>query len=112
MGLFDYIRFNGHEYQTKDTNSQSIANYKIEVDQESGLTKLWHEEYTANWVETADDYFGGHLEKTDLHWVCCNKFTGEIKFYRMIDYDSCKFEEYSAYFHKGILKEIHLLGED
>ncbi len=109
MSMFDHITFNNELYQTKDTPKQTLDNYEIDIDQESGQYKLWHEQYEAKWVEDSGSPFGGHLTKENPHWQFCDTFTGEIRFYRSKDVNYETWEEYSAYFHNGNLKEIHLL---
>ena len=49
MGMFDQLWFEGEEYQTKDTPSQLLDNYKIEQEPVSGNWYLWHEEYDTDW---------------------------------------------------------------
>jgi len=95
MGMFDYIRYDDIRYQTRDTPLQCIADYKISAG------KLWVEEHDSNPLL---DY-----EKKNPRWVSCENFTGEIVFYRHLDKEYKVWETYSAYFHKGQLKEIHLL---
>ena len=105
MGMFDYITYNGHKYQTKDTAAQSIDNYRILDNQ------LWYEEYDSEWVN-AETRFGGYIEKKNPRWVICENFTGEVVFYRHLDKEYKVWETYSAYFHKGQLKELHLLEHE
>jgi macrodomain Ter protein organizer (MatP/YcbG family) len=98
MGMFDYITFQGHRYQTKDTPLQLIGDYKIDD------LQLWLEEHDS-------DPLLGYVKKNP-RWVRCENFTGEIVFYRHLDKEYKVWETYSAYFHKGQLKEIHLLDHE
>jgi hypothetical protein len=68
------------QYQTKDTPLQTLDNYKIEQDQDSGHWRLWHEEYDAEWIEE-EGLFGGTLVQSNWRWVRCDDFDGEIRFY-------------------------------
>jgi hypothetical protein len=103
MGMFDYITYKDHQYQTKCTPAQGLDNYQIRDD-----GTLWYEKYQADWIEN-DSIFGGYLEKKNEEWVFCSDFTGEIRFYRHLDKTYKNWEEFSSYFHLGIMKEIHLL---
>ena len=103
MGMFDYINYNGNKYQTKDTPSQYMDNYEIRNNQ------LWHENYDAEWIDPEEGSEFGHLEKRNIRWTFCEKFIGEIRFYRLLDKKTDTWEEYSSYFYKGQLKELHLL---
>ena len=75
MGMFDYLLYEGHQYQTKNTPSQLCDNYKIENN------ILWHENYDAEWVED-DGLFGGTIRQFNQRWEHCADFTGTIYFYR------------------------------
>ena len=103
MGMFDYITYNGNKYQTKDTPAQYMDNYEIRNNQ------LWHENYDAEWIDPEEGSEFGHIEKRNLRWVFREKFIGEIRFYRLLDKKTDTWEEYSSYFYKGQLKELHLL---
>jgi hypothetical protein len=61
MGMFDHIKYQGREYQTKDTPAQMLDNYKIEQDAESGEWHLWYEEYDAEWCQDDGQLFGGNI---------------------------------------------------
>jgi len=104
MGMFDYIAYEGHEYQTKDTPAQSIDNYKIE-----GLA-LWYENYDAEWIDDDDGILGGYLKKFNSRWEMCDEFDGLIRFYREDKesggYEADKWIEYSALFMDGKLLRI------
>ena len=108
--MFDYIAYEGHEYQTKDTPTQSIDNYKIE-----GLA-LWYENYDAEWIEE-EGFFGGHLKKFNERWDMCDKFDGLIRFYRAAledKHESWKQDawiEYKALFMDGKMIKIEKINE-
>ena len=111
MGLFDYLHYEGKEYQTKDTPSQCLNIYKIEQDQDSGHQYLWRTECDSEWVED-EGLFGGSIKESNQRWVCCHEFDGNIRFYRAaLDdrYESWKQDawiEYSALFMDGKLLRI------
>ena len=75
MGMFDYIRYDGKEYQTKDTPAQFMAEYEIRDDE------LWFNNVEHKWVENADDLFRGHLERVSSEWEHLTDFDGSILFY-------------------------------
>ena len=75
MGMFDYIRYNGKTYQTKDTPMQTLAEYEIRG------SELWYNDVEYEWVENEDDLFGGHLEPISSEWKQMNDFDGAIRFY-------------------------------
>jgi hypothetical protein len=82
MGMFDQLFYRDEEYQTKDTPSQGLDNYKIEQNQDDGHWYLWHEEYDAEWIKDDDGFLGGHMKQSNQRWVQCADFDGEIRFYR------------------------------
>lgn len=95
MGMFDYLRCkypllvagdNDLEWQTKDID---CGMNRAEIREDGTIwTKEWGEEN---------------------EW-CQRRFTGEVVFY---DYTKDrKWVEYSAYFVKGQLKELHLLKDE
>ena len=107
MGMFDYLNYEGHQYQTKGTPRQACDNYKIE----DGV--LWYEEYDSEWVddEEGKKWLGGYLHQFNYRWIRCDDFTGKIRFYR----SECNEEngkrvyiwiEYNALFKDG--KMIHI----
>ena len=104
MGMFDYLHYEGQEYQSKDTPSQSLDNYKIEHDQDSGHIYLWHQDYDAEWVE-GEGLFGGSLRQFNHRWVHCWDFDGKIRFYRTENKGET-WIEYSALFMDGQLLRI------
>jgi hypothetical protein len=103
MGMFDYLHYRGREYQTKDTPTQMLDNYKIEQDQDSGHWYLWHEEYDAAWTEN-EGLFGGSLVRSNQRWVQCADFDGEIRFYHYRSEQDQ--EEYRALFMDGQMLKI------
>ena len=103
MGMFDYLHYRGREYQTKDTPTQMLDNYKIEQDQDSGHWYLWHEEYDAAWTEN-EGLFGGSLVRSNERWVQCADFDGEIRFYHYRSEQDQ--EEYRALFMDGQMLKI------
>jgi len=104
MGMFDNLEYRGRQYQTKDTPLQTLDNYKIEQDQDSGHWYLWHEEYDAEWVDSEDGFLGGTLVQSNERWVRCDDFDGEIRFYYYrTDEDQ---EEYRALFMDGRMLKI------
>jgi hypothetical protein len=106
MGMFDNLEYRGRQYQTKDTPMQTLDNYKIEQDQDSGHWQLWHQEYDARWVEE-EGLFGGSIEQSNHRWVHCADFDGEIRFYYYrSDEDQ---EEYRALFMDGRMLKIRCI---
>jgi hypothetical protein len=106
MGMFDHIEYRGREYQTKDTPEQSLDNYKIAQDQDSGHWYLWHEEYDSEWVE-GEGLFGGCIKQSNQRWVCCHDFDGEIRFYYYRSEEDQ--EEYRALFMDGQMLKIRVV---
>ena len=104
MGMFDYIRYKDNVYQTRNTPAQLLDNYEIRT-----VGTLWHEDYDIEVIENDDTLLKVHLNQINKRWVFCSDFTGEIRFYRNLDKDYVIWEEYSAYFYNGYLREIHLL---
>jgi len=106
MGMFDNIEYRGRQYQTKDTPEQSLDNYKIEQDQESGHWYLWYEKYDAEWVED-EGLFGGCIKQSNQRWVHCRDFDGEIRFYYYRSEEDQ--EEYRALFMDGQMLKIRVI---
>ena len=105
MGMFDNIHYKGRQYQTKDTPLQTLDNYKIEQDQDSGHWYLWHEEYDSEWVDD-EGLFGGTIIQSNERWVCCHDFDGLICFYW---YRSEEDQEvYEALFMDGRMLKIKM----
>jgi len=98
MGMFDYIRYNEGEYQTKDTPEQCMETYEIRGDE------LWYKEVEREFVEGSDYFFGWCLREISHEWKFMNKFDGMIRFYRDIGKDENEhyiWEEYRALFMNG-----------
>lgn len=95
MGMFDNIRYNGMDYQTKDTPAQALDNYELRGD-----GTLWYENYDAEWDESASK-FGGILKKHNKRWEYCDQFTGIVKFYRNVG--KGEWEEFEGTFAEGKL---------
>ena len=77
MGMFDWVEFEGQQYQTKDTPNQLCDNYRID-----DLGRLWEEQYDAEWQPDSQSLFGGHIHQSNQRWVECRDFTGLMRFYR------------------------------
>ena len=105
MGMFDNIEYRGRQYQTKDTPLQTLDNYRIEQDQDSGHWYLWHEEYDSEWVED-EGLFGGTIHQSNHRWVCCDDFDGVIRFYWYRSEEDQ--EEYQALFMDGRMLKIKM----
>jgi hypothetical protein len=105
MGMFDNIYYKGRQYQTKDTPLQTLDNYKIEQDQDSGHWRLWHEEYDSEWTEN-EGLFGGTIVQSNERWVCCDDFDGVIRFYWYRSEEDQ--EEYEALFMDGQMLKIKM----
>jgi hypothetical protein len=109
MGMFDYITYEGHEYQTKDTPAQACDNYKIENN------ILWYENYDAEWIDDDDGFLGGCLKKFNERWDMCDKFDGLIRFYREDKknggWKDDKWIEYKALFMDGKILKIEKVDE-
>ena len=105
MGMFDNIEYRGRQYQTKDTPLQTLDNYRIEQDLDSGHWRLWHEEYDSEWVED-EGLFGGSIRQSNERWVCCNDFDGVIRFYYYRSEEDQ--EEYEALFMDGQMLKIKM----
>ena len=101
--MFDNLEYRGRQYQTKDTPLQTLDNYKIEQDQDSGHWYLWHEEYDAEWL-VDEGLFGGSIKQSNHRWVCCDDFDGEIRFYHYRSEEDQ--EEYRALFMDGRMIKI------
>lgn len=100
MGLFDYVQYQGKQYQSKDTPNQLMDNYKIEVDQESGQEYLWVEEYDSEYVEEEGYFLGGYLKQFNERWVFLEDFDGLVKIYRQSD-DKTKWITFKILFMNG-----------
>jgi hypothetical protein len=98
MGMYDHIRCERdlpelglqpeRVFQTKDTPEQWLAEYVIRAD-----GSLWVKSYEAE------------------EWECC-PLTGGVSFYSFLEAPPggrSGWVEFSSYFHKGNLKELHLM---
>jgi hypothetical protein len=99
MGMFDYVNFEGKQYQTKDTPEQTMDTYEIRGDE------LWWRKVEYEWFEDEDSMFGGYLKEISHEWLFCEKFDGVIDFYRQ-DADNGGWEkdawiEYHSLFNNG-----------
>jgi hypothetical protein len=103
MGMFDNIKYEGNEYQTKDTPAQLLDYYEIRAD-----GTLWHQEYDLVIIPDEDALLKQRWNYENKRWEFCEDFIGEIRFYRALDSDN--WEEYSAYFKDGKLREINQIG--
>jgi hypothetical protein len=99
MGMFDYIHFEGKEYQTKDTPEQYMATYEIRGDE------LWSKEVEYEWVEDENALFGGYVNEISHEWSFRKDFDGKIIFYREDmengGYKNNAWIEYQALFMDG-----------
>ena len=111
MGMFDYVQFQGEQYQSKDTPKQAMDNYKIEVDQESGQEYLWVEEYDCEYVKDEESFLGGHLKQFNERWVFLEDFDGLIKIYKQSD-DKKKWITYKFLFMNGRMIKKQYLEEN
>ena len=101
MGMFDYLHYKGHDYQSKDTPNQLMDKYELKED-----GTLWVEEYDVEWVKDETALFGAYMKQSNHRWVQVEKYTGEIRFYRHLDKEYKVWEEFSAYFVQGQLKHL------
>jgi hypothetical protein len=110
MGMFDYINYQGHEYQTKDTPEQGMETYEIRGDE------LWYKQVEREWVKDEDAFLCGYLTEISHEWKFRNKFDGEIRFYRE-DKDSGGYKndawvEYRALFMDGKIIKLTEVKDD
>lgn len=96
MGMFDYIQYNGKNYQTKDTPHQFMGEYEIRG------KELWFNNLNQVWVEDEDALFGGRLISESDEWYQLGNFDGAIRFY---DDET----EYLALFWEGEMIRIKQL---
>ena len=99
MGMFDYVNFEGKQYQTKDTPEQTMDTFEIRGDE------LWWRKVEYEWFEDEDSMFGGYLKEMSHEWLFCEKFDGVIDFYRQ-DKENGGWEkdawiEYHSLFNNG-----------
>lgn len=76
MGMFDYLTYEGHEYQTKDTPDQGMEFYEIRGNE------LWYKKVEREWVSKSYSWLGGHFQEISHEWVFLKDFDGKIRFYR------------------------------
>jgi len=111
MGMFDWLEFQGHEYQTKDTPRQLCDNYRIDE-----LGKLWVEEYDAEWIKDPGHVFGAYIEQQNKRWTECEEFSGHVRFYREDKdrggYHNSAWVEYEAEFKNGIMIGLKMTDGD
>lgn len=111
MGMFDWIEWEGQQYQTKDTPRQFCDYYRI-----SGCGELWVEEYDAEWVVDKDQFLGAYIEQKNKHWRECREFSGTIKFYREDKerggYKNNAWIEWEAEFKSGLMIGLKMLEGD
>ena len=100
MGMFDWVEWEGNQYQTKDTPNQLCDNYRID-----DLGRLWEEQYDAEWQTDSQSLFGRHIHQSNQRWVECADFTGAMRFYREDPdrggYKNSAWIEYEAEFKLG-----------
>jgi hypothetical protein len=98
MGMFDYVTFEGKQYQTKDTPQQTLDDYEIRGDE------LWWRKCEYEWEENGSR-FGGYMKETSHEWLFCVDFDGLILFYREDKenggHKADKWVEYKALFMNG-----------
>ena len=104
MGMFDYIQYEGKEYQSKDTPNQLCDRYKIERDHQNKL-RLYHEAYKAEWIKNEKTISGYEMKTSDHRWEHCNDFDGVINFYRQ-DRPIEAWVEYKALFMNGVALKL------
>lgn len=132
MGMYDHLTCkyplplvgaNERHYQTKDLECM-LDNYEIRED-----GTLWHEAYDSRFEEDEKAFFGFYIYHDNKRWEVV-EYTGEVRFYDFLPSAKTKAQkfsdgnsgdgwiEWSAYFHEGKLKELHLIehrepgGED
>lgn len=121
MGMFDYIsvadklptnseidasgiNLYNEPFQTKDLDN-IMATYFIQGG------KLYVEKYNRNeWVENADSWAGGYIDRAEPYQEEVKDYHGKINFYHIIDKDGFDhWVEYDAYFTYGKLDKIELV---
>ena len=109
--MFDYIEYEGKEYQTKDTPHQLCDRYKIERDQDSGHLYLWHQAYKAEWLKDEEALLGYRLKTSNHRWEHCDDFDGVIYFYRQ-DRPIEAWVEYKALFMNGVVLKLEKINDE
>jgi hypothetical protein len=95
MGMFDYIRYEGHDYQTKDTPAQALETYEIRGDE------LWYEDHDLEFIDVPGGLFGGYYDKINIEWKFLSDFDGAIRFYRQDEENKDEWIEYKTLFMNG-----------
>lgn len=72
MGMFDYITYKGKTYQTKNTPSQFLENYKIDQN-----NMLWHEACEYETVDNEEAFLGMQIITKNKEWAPCS-MSGEL----------------------------------
>ena len=111
MGMFDYVHYEGKQYQSKDTPHQLMDKYKIEVDETSGHKGLWVEEYDTEYVDEPDLIMKGYFKEINQRWVRLENFDGLIVFYRQ-DEDKKSWINYKALFMDGVVIKLTCVVEN
>lgn len=108
MGMFDYVEWEGQQYQSKDTPNQLCDNYRID-----DLGRLWVEEYDAEFVKDPGHIFGVYLEQRTKRWRECVEFSGPMRFYREDDerggHKANAWNEWQAEFKSGLMIGLKLI---
>ena len=109
--MFDWIEWEGHKYQTKDTPNQACDEYAIDQ-----LGRLMVEEYDAELVRDPEHVFGVYVEQKNKRWRECVEFSGAIRFYREDPdrggYKNTAWIEWQAEFKLGLLIGLKMLEGD
>ena len=111
MGMFDYVHYQGKQYQSKDTPNQLIDKYKIETDETSGQDTLWVQEYDMEYVEEPELWMKGYFKQINQRWVRLEDFDGLIKFYRQGE-DKKSWINYKALFMDGVVIKLTCVVEN
>ena len=111
MGMFDWLEFDGHKYQSKDTPRQLCDEYRIDE-----LGRIWEEQYEAEWVSDPGALFGGYIEQHNRHWKLCEDLSGVVRFYRENKeaggYQVDAWIEYEAEFKNGQMISLKSVEEN
>ena len=109
--MFDWVEFEGNQYQSKDTPRQLCDNYKID-----GLGQLWVENYDAEWISDSTSLFGGYINQSNQRWAECRDFSGPMRFYRENKehggYKNDAWIEWQAEFKCGLMIGLKMLEGD
>jgi hypothetical protein len=106
MGMFDWIVYQGQEFQTKDTPNQMLDRYEIRDD-----GTLWVEEYDTEWVDDPDRLpIGGFIKHINVR-ISSTDYTGPMTFYTSNN-NTDTWIQYEAEFVNGqAVKIIMVKGE-